>query len=237
MAYRPRFYSACFLLCSENRKRLSLLWQSQVRWAGFLQNYSSGTSLKFIALEPERYANTASLIRIAESLPVSDRCSLSLANAQFRGFLAPILYNTLRIKNEGTQDEVLLAFAHKYGQYVHKLAFHCHLHRGSIEENEEESGEDDDEEKKDDADPGPNESAEETKPDGDASANEQSTPPPSELSQCLRDFLSGSLLPKMTSLQVVFVPEGNFEDGGWDSEDSMYTIGLHQSRDSSNLHI
>jgi hypothetical protein len=165
---------------------------------------------------------------------VSDRCSLSLANAQFRGFLVPILYKTLRIKNEGTQDEVLLAFAHKHGQNVHKLTFECHLQRGSFEENEEESGEDGEDEMKEDADPSSNESAEETKPDSNASADEQSTLPPSGLSQGLQDIVSGSLLPNMTSLHIVFVPQDNFEEGGWDPEDSMYTLGSHQSRDSSN---
>ena len=108
----------------------------------------------------------------------------------------------------------MVQFCEKYGSYVQKVHFRCHLHPneetslGDVEPTEKWHTEEDD--------------------DDDPTAE--------HLPQHFQDLLAGRALPNMQSLQITFLPEGQFTpEGDWDPNDhGNGWIEVHSDRESQD---
>lgn len=150
--------------------------------------------------------NADVLDKITDRLACADYKSLSLTSSQFRKFLVPTLFRTITVSIDSDRTEELSLLCDKYGRYVEQLCLQCHLHPNVQDIGDEEPSEQ------------------------WHTAEDEDDITPGRLPQQFQSMLNGHGLPKMNSLQVTFLPAGQFEyDGNWDEDDQgLGSIFVHQ---------
>lgn len=113
----------------------------------------------------------------------------------------------MKVNSDKSQVETLSDCCRKFGRYVEKLRFECCLHP-----NAEEVDSDDE--------------------DGEDSAAKATI---EDLPRHLQNLLNGQLLPNMTTLEVLFLPENNFGyDEDWGPSGDLGSIYIHDEGEDSD---
>ncbi|KAK8081151.1 hypothetical protein PG997_008969 [Apiospora hydei] len=92
------------------------------------------------------------LVEIGGFLPLEDQQRVSAVDARLRRVLAPLLFSTIRITNNSSDQDAIDQIVTKYGHHVRGLALTMDLGRFWEDDKKEEGGEDDDEGGDDDGD-------------------------------------------------------------------------------------